>query len=68
MEKPAVSPRWRKSSYSDNGGAGCIEAGHAQGAILIRDTTQHGYGPVLRVPSAVWRHFTRTISAGNPTH
>ena len=36
MEKPAVSPRWRKSSYS--GGAGCIEASHAPGAILIRNT------------------------------
>ena len=29
MEQPAsaVSPGWRKSSYSDNGGAGCVEVG-----------------------------------------
>jgi hypothetical protein len=40
---------WRKSSYSDNGGAGCVEAGHLRDEILIRDTTQHGDGPVLRV-------------------
>ena len=28
MEQPAVvSSGWRKSSYSDNGGAGCVEVG-----------------------------------------
>jgi hypothetical protein len=28
MEKPAaVNPGWRKSSYSDNGGAACVEVG-----------------------------------------
>ena len=49
MEEPTVNPRWRKSSYSSNGGANCVEAGHVPGAVLIRDTTQHGRGPVLRV-------------------
>jgi hypothetical protein len=29
MAEPAVNPGWRKSSYSDNGGTACIEAGHA---------------------------------------
>jgi hypothetical protein len=53
MEEPtAVNPRWRKSSYSDNGGTGCVEAGHAPGAVLIRDTKDEGTGPVLRVAPA----------------
>ena len=25
MAEPAVNPGWRKSSYSDNGGTGCVE-------------------------------------------
>ena len=87
MEKPAVSPRWRKSSHS-NGGANtcveigaipwrassysnggsdtCVEAGHVPGAVLVRDTTQHGAGPVLRVTPADWQRFTRGIRGTAP--
>jgi hypothetical protein len=58
------APPWRKSSYSDNGGAGCVEAGHVPGAVVIRDTTQHGDGPVLRVSDRMWRAFTTAVRAG----
>jgi Domain of unknown function (DUF397) len=57
---------WRKSTYSDNGGAGCIEAGHIAGAVLVRDTTQHGTGPVLRVTPSDWERFTATIRPSAP--
>jgi hypothetical protein len=68
MEEPtAVNPRWRKSSYSDNGGTACVEAGHVPGAVLIRDTTQHGRGPVLRVTPADWDCFTARVRA-NAAH
>jgi Domain of unknown function (DUF397) len=63
MAEPAVNPGWRKSSYSDNGGTGCVEAGHVPGAVLIRDTTQHGHGPVLRVSAETWRAFTTAVRA-----
>jgi hypothetical protein len=52
---------WRKSSYSDNGGSTCVEAGHVAGAVLVRDTTQHGTGPVLRVTPADWTRLTASI-------
>jgi hypothetical protein len=40
---------WRKSSsYSNQTGGNCVEVATA-GAALIRDTTDHGHGPVLRV-------------------
>ena len=52
---------WRKSSYSSNGGVNCVEAGHVPGAVLIRDTTQHGAGPVLHVSARTWRRFTAAI-------
>ena len=55
---------WRKSTYSSNGGVSCIEAGHVSGAVLVRDTTQHGRGPVLRVTPADWGRFTATVRAG----
>ena len=52
---------WRKSSYSPNGGTDCVEAGHVPGAVLVRDTTQHGTGPVLRVTPADWTRLLRTV-------
>jgi Domain of unknown function (DUF397) len=58
----AVNPRWRKSSYSGNGGTACIEAGHVPGAVLVRDTTQHGNGPVLRVTPAGWTRLLHTVA------
>ena len=62
MEQPAaVNPGWRTSSYSGNGGAQCVEAGHADGSVLVRDTTQHGAGPVLRVTPAGWARFTARL-------
>jgi hypothetical protein len=56
-----VNPGWRKSSYSNNGGGDCVEAGHVPGAVLIRDTTQRGRGPVLRVSAETWRAFTAAV-------
>ena len=63
MEPAEVSPSWRKSSYSNGGAANCVEAGHVPGAVLVRDTTQHGHGPVLRVSAETWRAFTAALRA-----
>lgn len=87
MEPAAVSPGWRTSSYSDNGGSTCVEVGavpwrtssytdnggdtcvevgtHGDpvGTVLVRDTTQRGGGPVLRVPEQAWRSFTSALRA-----
>ena len=52
---------WRKSSYSGNGGANCVETGSVTGAVLIRDTKDRGNGPVLRVTPAEWRRFAASI-------
>jgi Domain of unknown function (DUF397) len=65
VEQPAaVNPGWRTSSHSGNGGAACVEAGQAGGSVLVRDTTQHGAGPVLRVTPAGWARFTARLRAG----
>jgi hypothetical protein len=68
MEEPAVAVLgWRKSSYSGQSGAGsCVEAGQIPGAVLVRDTTQHGTGPILRVTPADWNSFTARVRATAP--
>jgi hypothetical protein len=53
---------WRKSTYSNNSGGACVEVATAD-AVLIRDTTDHGHGPVLRVSAETWRTFTHAIRA-----
>lgn len=58
-----LDPRWRKSSYSANGGADCVEAGTALGAVLVRDTKDHGNGPVLRISPGDWTRLTASIKS-----
>ena len=53
--------RWRKSTYSSNGGASCIEVGQATRIIAVRDTKQNGTGPVLRFTPAAWRRFAKQV-------
>lgn len=55
-----VEPKWRKSTYSGNGGADCVEVGTATHMILVRDTKDCG-GAVLSVPAEAWRKFTDTL-------
>ena len=60
-----ITPGWRKSSYS-NGANACIETGRVPGAVLVRDTKDHGAGPTLRVSAETWRAFTACIRATAP--
>jgi Domain of unknown function (DUF397) len=59
--------KWRKSTYSSNGGASCIEVGQATRtiAIAVRDTKQHGRGPVLRFTPAAWRRFAEQVKGAH---
>ena len=62
-----IDRRWRKSSYSGNGGE-CVEVGHARDVIVVRDTSQDQAGPVLRFSPAAWRRFAdrvkRSLASG----
>ena len=53
--------RWRKSTYSSNGGASCVEVGQTTRVIAVQDTKQHGRGPVLRFAPGAWRRFVDQV-------
>jgi hypothetical protein len=55
----AVDPRWRKSSFSGNGG-NCVEIGDDVRRVLVRDT-QDRTGPVLRFTVDAWRRFAAEV-------
>lgn len=47
---------WRKSTYSGTS-QNCVEVSASEPIVGVRDTKQHGEGPVLEFPGAVWRAF-----------
>lgn len=55
---------WRKSSYSDNGGGGCVEVcdGYATG-VPVRDS-KAPHGPALIFPVAGWSSFVAAVKDG----
>lgn len=61
MESTDVS--WRKSSYSSNGGDACVEVGHGQDVVLVRDTKDHGHGQVHAFMAEEWRTFVASVKA-----
>jgi hypothetical protein len=53
--------KWRKSSHSDPNGD-CIEAGRASdGTVGVRDTQQHGRGPILQLSQSEWAAFLGSL-------
>jgi hypothetical protein len=55
----AIDPRWRTSSYSDNGGE-CAEIGHSADRVMVRDSKDRT-GPVLRISPDAWRAFANGL-------
>ncbi|HEY2264390.1 MAG TPA: DUF397 domain-containing protein [Streptosporangiaceae bacterium] len=56
----ALDLRWRKSSFSGNGGD-CVEVGQVRRAVIVRDTKVSGSGPVLRFSPEAWQRFTGAV-------
>lgn len=50
---------WRKSTYSGSE-ANCVEAGHTDGRVLVRDT-KNREGTILGVQAAAWRMFVGEV-------
>jgi hypothetical protein len=54
---------WRKASHSDGTG-NCVEVAAADGSVGVRDSKQHGRGPVLEFTYAGWKAFIRAAKDG----
>ena len=61
-----IDLRWRKSSYSGNGGGNCVEVA-THGRVLVRDS-QDRAGTVLRFPPAAWRRFADQVKCSLALH
>jgi Domain of unknown function (DUF397) len=60
----SVNLRWRKSSYSGNGGGNCVEvANNLPGIVAVRDSKDRG-GPNLAVSGNAWSEFVQGIKHG----
>jgi hypothetical protein len=55
----AIDPKWRKATYSGNGG-NCVEVGQSPGRVLVRDTTDPE-GAVLRFSPDAWHELTAQL-------
>jgi hypothetical protein len=60
----ATTLGWRKSTFSGNGGAECVEvADGLPGVLAVRDS-KDPEGPMLAVQPCDWYVFTRAVKAG----
>jgi len=51
---------WRKSSYSGNGGAACVETASEAGNVMVRDTTNRE-GGTLSFAAPAWERFIKNL-------
>ncbi|HEX6521136.1 MAG TPA: DUF397 domain-containing protein [Streptosporangiaceae bacterium] len=54
----SVQPGWRVSTRSN--GTNCVEVGHFQDTVLVRDTKNQNSG-MLSFPASAWRDFTKAV-------
>ncbi|MFI6285921.1 DUF397 domain-containing protein [Streptomyces sp. NPDC051018] len=66
MTTESLSPRWFKSSYSDNGGA-CVEVAAnfavTLGMVPVRDS-KISDGPALAIPTPAFASFIAGVKSG----
>jgi uncharacterized protein DUF397 len=59
-----TEPRWRKSSYSGNGGSDCVEvARNLTGVVLVRDSKDQD-GPALAFTDDAWSALVQGVRQG----
>lgn len=56
---------WRKSSYSDEQGANCVEVAATQGALLVRDSKVEA-GARLILTAGAWEFLLVACSVERP--
>jgi hypothetical protein len=56
-----IEPRWRKSSYSGNGGSDCVEVTTRHPRMIIVRDSKNPDGVVLTISLANWACFTEHL-------
>jgi hypothetical protein len=63
-EPDFTGANWFKSSFFGNNGGECVEVAFVPDCIGVRDSKQHGRGPVLRFTPGEWAAFLAGVPAG----
>lgn len=58
---------WRKSSFSGANG-NCVEMRSSEGGVQVRDSKQHGTGPILNFTTAEFNALLQGVKAGEFDH
>ncbi|WP_420707760.1 DUF397 domain-containing protein [Streptomyces sp. NRRL F-5135] len=56
---------WRKSSYSDNGGGGCVEVSDGCPSVVPVRDSKAPQGPALVFRATDWAAFVGAVRAGD---
>ena len=57
---------WRTSTYTEDG-QDCVEVAPTRTGVLLRDTKDHGSGPVIAFSAAQWAAFLAEVAADSPS-
>ena len=56
---------WHKSTFSNGNGGNCVEvARNLPGIVAVRDSKDHGTGPILSFVKDEWSAFVAGVKAG----
>ncbi len=59
----ATATTWHKSTHS-NSSESCVEVAAADLTVGVRDSKQHGHGPVLEFNPNAWKAFLAAVKDG----
>ncbi len=59
-----VTHRWRKATFSGNGGSDCVEVASRGNRVLVRDTKDRS-GTALRFTPAAWQWFADRVKSAS---